>query len=51
VTLARALEVARPFGPESIELAVDTRNTMARQLYARCGFAPYDRRVVHLVRL
>jgi ribosomal protein S18 acetylase RimI-like enzyme len=48
--LAHAVELAR-LHAESLELAVDTRNIPARELYARTGFTPYDRRVVHLIRL
>jgi ribosomal protein S18 acetylase RimI-like enzyme len=45
--IAHALERARPHAA-SLELAVDVRNRPAVKLYGRTGFAPHDRRAVHL---
>ena len=45
--LAHALDLARPEVPR-VELAVDDRNHPARKLYDLAGFAPFDRRTVHL---
>ena len=45
--LAHALDLARPAVPR-LELAVDDRNHPARRLYDAAGFAPFDRRMVHL---
>jgi GNAT superfamily N-acetyltransferase len=45
--LARARSLAAPLEPR-LELAVDVRNVPAVRLYQDCGFAPYERRSVHL---
>ncbi len=46
--LVQAVEQARAAGIDRIELAVDARNTPARNLYEAAGFTPFDRRIVHL---
>lgn len=45
--VAHAVELARPHAG-AIELAVDARNAPAAKLYRAAGFAPFDRRAVHL---
>ena len=47
-TLAHGLALAAERGVERLELAVDVRNLPAERLYLRTGFAPFERRAVHL---
>lgn len=42
------LQAARTAGMSGVMLAVDTRNTIARKIYAKLGFESIAQRVVHL---
>ena len=48
VAVARAIQEAQLFGADQLTVAVDVRNTPARQLYQRLGFEPAATREVFL---
>ncbi len=50
VAMAHAFETVQPLA-DSLELAVDVRNTPAVKLYERVGFEAFNRRAVHVASL